>query len=336
MTRSIHWVRTYSVHLSHAQSKQHRFPSPDKMAFTAYIFDEDYRRLTKDFNHSNEGGSLYGQWTSTGNPVIHVAFSCSLPKQPGMTEYLSESYKLCHIGEWRPVRAGSGNVPRENLLSKHRGRGTPEKFVVVDVTQDKIKPNLYEKRYEQHALKGQGNLERLSGENPFNRVLGNPQAARHDPPPYRQPAMAGQDQRNPGYARSQSQEVEIKGHQWYSSDRGNEKLQKVFLKFQDIAASGTKVDMARDTNTHDMSMVFTDKLNNKWEVKFPYNFPDGGATLINKSQSLPSHGGARRATSYQASYGAGVGAAEQRVPGSAHLDTAVTNIISQTRSTRIY
>ena len=291
------------------------------MAFTAYIFEEDFQRLTRD--PSTEGGSLYGQWTSTGNPVVQVAFGHSLPKQPGATEQLSANFKLCHIGEWRPVRAGSDNFRRENLLSKYRGRELPERFLVLDVKGSQIYSFLFEKQF----LKGQGKVEHLSGENPFNRVLRNPQAVRYDSPPYHPPAMAGQDQRNPGYARSQSQEIDIKDHQWYSSDRGNEKLQKVFLKFQDIAASGTKVDMSRDTNTHDMSMVFTDKLYNKWEVRFPFNFPVGGATLINKSQPLPSHGGARRPTSYEASY---------IVSGSANLDTVVTDIISKTRSTRFY
>lgn len=295
------------------------------MVFTAYIFEEDYQRLIRD--NSSEGGSLYGQWTSTRNPVVHVAFSYSLPKQTGATEQLYANFKLCHIGEWRPVRAGPSNLPRENLLSKYRGRELSERFLVLDVKGGQIYSFLYEKQF----LIGQGNVERLSGENPFNRVLRNPQAARHDPQPYRPPAMAGQDQRNPGYARSLSHEIEINPNQWYSSaDRGNEKLLKVFHKFQDIAAPGTKVDMARDTSTHDMSMVFNDKLNNKWEVKFPYNFPIGGATLINKTQPLPSHGGARRPTSYEASYG------EQRVSGSANLDTVVTNIIYQTKSTRIY
>ena len=291
------------------------------MAFTAYIFEEDHRRLNREFNKSSGGGSLYGQWTSTGNPVIHVAFSYSRPKQSGMTEHLSQSYKLCHIGEWRPVGGGR----REDLLSKYRGRGT--RFMVVDVAQDLIMPNLYEKHEQQFRLIGQGKLECLSGENPFNRVLGNPQAARHDLPPYRQPAMAGQDQRNRGHARSQSQEIEIKSYQWYSSDRGNEKLQYVFQKFQEIARSGTQVEMSRDTDTHDMSMAFTGIHFQKWEVKFPAKFPLDGATLINKSQSGASH-----ETQWQTSYGSsyrGPGQAGQHVTGSANLEEAVKNIIYQ-------
>ena len=303
------------------------------MAFTAYIFEEDYQRLISDFKHSSEGGSLYGLWTSDGNPVIRVAFSFSLPLQSGMAEHLSESYKLCHIGEWRPVCGGHGDVPREDLLSKYRGRGTPERFVVVDVTQNIIKPILYEKR----DLKGQGIEgigERLSGENPFNRVLRNQQAAlRHDPPPYHQSAMAGQEQRSPGHARTQSQEIDgIKSKQWYSSDRGNEKIQYVFQKFQEIARPGTKVEMFRHTVTHDMSMEFTDSRFKKWEVKFPSNFPRDGATLINKSQSVDSHEPLYQ-TSYE-SYGArfgGPGPAELNVTGSANIEKAVKNIIYQIR-----
>ena len=292
------------------------------MAFTAYIFEEDFRRLTSDFKYSSVGGSLYGQWTSTGNPVIHVAFSYSLPKQHGMIDHLSESYKLCHIGEWRPVGGG----PREVLLSKCRGRGT--RFIVVDVAEDKIWPNLYEKNQQQQfRLCGQGKVEHLSGENPFNRVLRNPQAVRYDQPPHHQSAVAGQGQRSPGHARSQSQEIEIKSSQWYSSDRGNDKVTYVFQKFQENARFG-QVEMSRDTDTHDMSMAFTDKHQfKKWEVKFPSNFPRDGATLVNKSQPVASHD-SRYQTSYGSSFG-GHGQAEQRVDGSAHLEEAVKNIICQ-------
>ena len=304
------------------------------MAFTAGIFEEDYRRLTREFSYS-EGGSLYGLWTTSGNPVVRVAFSYSLPKQADVTRQLSLNFKLCHIGEWRPVRAGSCNVPRENLLSKYVGRGSPERFLVLDVKGAQIYPFLYEKQY----FKGQGNLERLQGENPFSHVLRNPHtqaALRHDPPSYHQSAMAGQGQRNPGHAQSQSQEIEIKSNQWYSSDSGNENVQYVFQRIQEIAAYGTQVEMSRDTQTHDICMEFTDKLQNKWEVKFPHDFPFGGATLINKGQSAPYHGGARRG---QASFGAVPGGpVEQGVSGSATLDEAVNKIIHQTGNTktRIY
>lgn len=49
-----------------------------KMAFTTYIFKEDLARLKRDADPLREtGGSLYGQWTSTGDPVVHVAISKS-------------------------------------------------------------------------------------------------------------------------------------------------------------------------------------------------------------------------------------------------------------------
>jgi len=255
--------------------------------FTAYIFREDHGRLTEEYR-GTEGGSLYGQWTSTGNPVVHVAFSRSLPKRQGMTKYLSDSFKLCHIGEWRPVLAGqnysSGNEYREReaLLSKFSGRETPSRFLVLDVNRAKIIPFLFDKR----TPRGQGTLEILSGVNPFNRALINPHstASRHPPP--HQPAAAAIAQQNPRNYRSQaSQEADIAPFQWYSGERGNKDLQHVLQAFQEIARPA-QVEMSRDTRNQNISMSFTNQRSGKkWEVTFPFNFPRQGALLIETGQA---------------------------------------------------
>jgi len=256
--------------------------------FTAYIFREDHGRLTEEYA-GTEGGSLYGQWTSTGNPVVHVAFSRSLPKRRGMTTYLSDGFKLCHIGEWRPVFAGpsysSGSESREReaLLSKFSGQGIPSRFLVLDVSRAKIIPFLFDKR----TPRGQGTLEILSGENPFNRALINTHstASRH-PPPYQKPAAAGLAQQNPRNYQSQpSQEAETQSVQWYSGESGTENLKRVLQAFEAFAYPA-KVEMSRDTGLQNISMSFTNQRYGKmWEIKFPPGFPRQGAQLIETRQS---------------------------------------------------
>ena len=286
--------------------------------FTAYIFREDHGRLTEEYL-GTEGGSLYGQWTSTGNPVVHVAFSRSRPKRQGTTKYLSDSFKLCHIGEWRPVSAGqnySSGSEREALLSKFSGQGTPSRFLVLDVNRAKIIPFLFEKR----TPRGQGTLEILSGENPFNRALINPHstASRH-PPPYQKPdaaAIAQQNQRN--YRSQASQEADIAPFQWYSGERGNKDLQYVLQAFQEIARPA-QVEMSRDTRNQNISMSFTNQYyGKKWEVTFPYDFPRQGALLIETRQARVL-GTERR---------------ERRPPGSDSLQNAVDEIIHIIKTNR--
>ena len=104
-------------------------------------------------------------------------------------------------------------------------------------------------------------------------------------------------------------------NQWYASDSGNRNLQFVFQEFQKVARSG-QVEMSRDTQSHDLSMSFTVACSgNKWEVKFPANFPHEGALLIETSTS-------------------GSNQREHRQPNSDHLKNAVKRMIRLIQANR--
>ena len=269
------------------------------MAFYAYIFEEDHDKLRRDAARG-AGGSLYGQWTSTGNPVVHVAISDSGPQREEMATLMCTSFMLCHIGEWR---AAGDSRSRQNLLSKYKGSrqgrwrpGAPSRFLVLEVNRDGVTPFLFVDQVHQ----GQGKLEKLEGENPFNRrdvltkLIGSHNqpthqqsaAAYHQPEAaYHQPAAAGQANARSVHTRSQSNEADTRSHQWYARDSGNEKVTYVFKELQKIARQ-QQVDMSRDTITHDMSMSFTDSRNfKKWVVKFPSDFPFEAASLLVESSS---------------------------------------------------
>ena len=287
------------------------------------MFKEDHNRLTEEHARGTAGGSLYGLWQSNGNPVINVAFSDSLPRRVGINEHLVNNFGLCHIGEWRPIITAANNSgecdcqknARQALLPKYKGQdkeGTPPKFLVLDVSRTKIIPFFFHNQTTQ----GHGTLKILPGKNPFNNAVlnYNPQYASdklpaylqcsvadsvqrhghptrsgpeelHNPPAAnQQSSVAGQVQQSPGPTRSQSEEAETASHQWYAGGEGNRSLQHVYQAFQSIARSG-KVGMARDTQTHDMSMSFIDqKYGKEWEVKFPFDFPHHGARMMETMQ----------------------------------------------------
>lgn len=278
----------------------------NKMAFTravtTYIFKEDLARLKGDADPLRAtGGSLYGQWTSTGNPVVHVAMSKSGNYKDGVETFLFKNYRLCHIGEWRA--ANRDHRPREELLSKYKEGSRPAKrFVILEVTAEAAYPFLFVDGKSQ----GEGRVEALQGENPFNKaeMLGVPSMSYSHGnlrEQHRFPATGQEMRRNPYHVPSnqqpvsryqvhtrqpQVQEAETSFLQWYAGERGQEKLRQVFEKMKEIAHRG-EVEMTRDTHTHDMAMSFTASEGyKKWEVKFHRNFPFDGASVSNKSQTF--------------------------------------------------
>ena len=255
------------------------------MTFTAYIFQEDYVRLTtQELSHASQqqkGGSLFGQWTSTGNPVIHraLSFSRSQGERDEVARSLYEGFRVCHIGEWRPVQPYTPDMQaregRQRLVS------APARFLVLDVSRTEIVPFLLNRQTGRHE---RGNLERLPGKNPFNKreSFQEPIQRRdygYDNPvvPYPTGQLANVTHQAP--RAPQFQEAITHGVQWYSGDGGNTKLQQVVADLKEIALGD--VDMSRDTATQDISLSFTDKRGRKkWEIKFPSRFPVEGALLI--------------------------------------------------------
>lgn len=250
-------------------------------AFTAYIFEEDDRKLKREAGGS---GSLFGQWTSTGNPVVHYAVPSAVDRDASarIGEELWSRYRLCHIGEWRSVRqySGQSDYERRRLRSEFYDV-KPKRFLVLDVEATKICPYLF----ESETQIGRGKLEPLNGENPFNRSDVDPlKTTRQHYRPSEQPTTT------PEWRQSQPKHPEPKEavtsrYQWYSVPGGNEKLLKVQEEFKNIAHQG-EVNMSRDTTTENIMMSFMDKRRRKkWQVNFPSTFPSKGALLIENPDS---------------------------------------------------
>ena len=270
---------------SYSEKEAKKFPATN-MAFTAYIFQEDYDRLTRqEVIHAirqQKGGSLFGQWTSTGNPVIHraMSFSQSQVERDAMAKTLHEAFRVCHIGEWRPVEYHTYSMQASEAKQRLiRGRGEPPtRFLVLDVSKTDIVPFLLNCKTDQSE---RGRLEKLSGKNPFNKreSFEEPMQRRDNDYagvryPAGQPNVPHQAPRA-----AQFQEATTVDVQWYSGEDGNRKLQKVVEDFKKIAVGN--VDMSRDTKTQDISLSFTDnRRRKKWEILFPPRFPRMAAILI--------------------------------------------------------
>jgi len=278
-------VSKRSQFLSYSEKEAKIFLATN-MAFTAYIFQEDYDRLTKqEITHASQqqrGGSLFGQWTSTGNPVIHrvMSFGHSQSSRDVTARELFDGFRVCYIGEWRPVQASSYSdmQARERL----RGREPLARFLVLDVSRTDIVPFLLNRQTAQQV---RGTLEKLPGRNPFNKTESfqepMPRRDYYDDPLRYPLAQEGQPNLSHQVPRaSQFQEAITTVPQWYSGNEGSKTFQNVFQGIKEIAVMGD-VGITRDTKSQDISLSFVEKVyRKKWEIKFPANFPAAGAVLI--------------------------------------------------------
>ena len=268
-------------------------------SFTAYIFRSDADTLLANARRG-ESGSLFGQWTSTGNPVVHAIMRKEEARNEGRLLY--EAYRLCNIGEWRIVdrndRDGRYRIAHTVFSERQSRRTAIGKILIIDVNNmTGITPYLYTPVFTQlpiqrYELKEQlGVVEFLGGENPFikaRRGLMNPSQFSpvvNAPPAYQQQAFVPRSQDTRRYApSSQTQEADISSHQWYANERD---MQHVIKELKRVAEG--ELDISRDTVTHDLTVKFTDnRYGRSWTAKFPSSFPTEGATVSYKIQS--SHG----------------------------------------------
>ena len=262
-----------------------------EVTFTAYIFQEDVQKLHIEAGSTEQkSGSLFGLWTSTGNPVVRYVVSAAVHRADSERygTKLWDGYRLCHIGEWQSVRFHRRETVQDagrHLLSNFKG-GKPKRFLVLDVEVNDIKPYLFEGETQRRR----GKLERLEGENPFNRPDVDPQQPTeqhlYQSSHHRVQSSAGQgrDWLRP-QPRPQLKPAITRKYQWYSDSVGNGTFEKILNDFKRIAYQG-QVEITREKTTEDLSMAFKDKRHfKKWQVDFPHNFPRAGALLIEDPDS---------------------------------------------------
>lgn len=289
---------------------------------TVYIFS-DVLRLIEDkirdqdrYSRStavetDDKAYLFGQWTSSFNPVVHgvLAPSWGNLNFESQTTYiaaakakLQNNYQLYHIGEV------AVQVPRKDLYQiqgQHGGRNTPGYLVVSQNTRtSQLEALLYESSSSRSPSLGNygGNcrIEELRGKNPFSQVsvkdstaavtdrgtrpdhYGN--GSTHDrpgrtdyrppPPTYEAPTTTtGHVARMGRVFETGGRDAETRYDQWYAISPGQERLKNMYEGVQDIASDGN-VEMKRDNMTHDMTFIFKSR-GIEWEIAFPKDFPAG-------------------------------------------------------------
>ena len=286
-------VREHNITAAPADEETERihFLRINMAEFKAYIFKEDVQKLQSEAGSAiQKSGSLFGQWTSTGNPVVQYVVPSAVNRADSESygKKLWEGYRVCHIGEWQSVRSYRRQTAQDaerHLLSNFKG-GKPKRFLVLDVEATDIKPYLLEGENQRRR----GILDRLDGVNPFNRHDVDPQQSTGQH--FRQPSHhKGQSTAAQGgdwsqfQPRPQLQPATTRNYQWYSGSMENGTFEKILNDFKRIASQG-KVEITRDKTTEDLSMAFRDKHHFKnWQVDFPCNFPSAGALLIEDSDS---------------------------------------------------
>ena len=295
-------VREHNITAAPADEETERihFLRINMAEFQAYIFKEDVEKLQSEAGSATQkSGSLFGQWTSTGNPVVQYVVPSAVNRADSESygKKLWEGYRVCHIGEWQSVRSYRRQTAQDaerHLLSNFKG-GKPKRFLVLDVEATDIKPYLLEGENQRRR----GILDRLDGVNPFNRADVDPQQStgqhfrqpshhkgqstaaqggdwsQFQPRPQLQQQSTGQHFRQPSHHKGQS--TAAQGGDW-SQFQPRPQLQPATTRnyqwysgsmengtFEKILndfkriASQGKVEITRDKTTEDLSMAFRDK-----------------------------------------------------------------------------
>ena len=267
--------------------------------FTVYIFASDFVKLRS--LDTGKSGSLYGLWTSTLNPVIHVVYKRdSYHRGPGESQVrtaLTERYKMSYLGEWRNVTPGEARVQLYPQTASHRP-GQFYRFLVLDIIGDKVQPYMYDSPTVRAPKTGAVDI--LQGDNPFDddgetrAILSGKYSVRNTAALVDVPTGAEayeryyeQERRDRRAQPARNQRARAappaadRQTQWYSENGGEANLKLVYENIKEIADGD--VQMTRDKTTQDMSLSCRIS-GQEWTVAFPSRFPQVGAELRRRGQ----------------------------------------------------
>lgn len=150
------------------------------------MFQRDHANIQKlllSDPGQEESGTLFGLWTTEGEPVIHIVsekHSCEDQRDADPADIVGKDIPLSHIGNWRSIRSSELQKDRRQadvLRSSHGKRGrflkliisidrarqrvTLLPYVLIGPLQEYFKPN--EER---------GEIKLLETESPFRHVKG--------------------------------------------------------------------------------------------------------------------------------------------------------------------
>lgn len=155
--------------------------------FLTYMFNEDIERITNwvlQYPDRETGGSLFGLWTSGGNPVVHIvlgpAVGCTrtdisffqdVAYLQRVGELLTSQYMLCHFGEWHSHHCMRLSHPSDGDVSTVV-RNYPQGacgflLMIANIMPDStvaISPYMFHERTSSYQT---GKVVVLDGDSPF-------------------------------------------------------------------------------------------------------------------------------------------------------------------------
>lgn len=157
-----------------------------------HLFENDNNRMKElVLRHpaKETGGNLFGLWTDSGEPVLHVvlgpAIGCtrtevsfyqSIPYLERVGGIVTKDYQLCHIGEWHShhrLRLSEPSSGDSSTIIRNFPRGTCGFLLIIANIQPSsgtvtLSPYLY-REGERHHERCKINL--LRGQSPFARLV---------------------------------------------------------------------------------------------------------------------------------------------------------------------
>ena len=151
-----------------------------------YMFRKDHdalRNFILGQDPARQGtGDLFGLWTTSGEPVIHIVCAQHLCKERGLNfdDSAREVRPLSHIGNWRCCDPSEVHQMDSNQLHQPRcNHDTRKRFLRLEICinsrgQVILSPRLlrYQKHRDKEILSATGKLEQLAVESPFKNIKG--------------------------------------------------------------------------------------------------------------------------------------------------------------------
>lgn len=126
---------------------------------TAYIFKKERERFVK--SKHDGGGSIFGLWTTDGEPVIHIMGKTNCCIESGLHDIASKTLPLTHIGNWRYSGSSQAGLQSVSGTCRHQAEAN---FLDVIVTPDLMLLLLQNDKGKK--------IETLPGESPFRNLEG--------------------------------------------------------------------------------------------------------------------------------------------------------------------
>ncbi|XP_068719337.1 uncharacterized protein [Montipora capricornis] len=235
------------------------------MSVTVTIHNGEMGQIKYLIEQKKTKGELYGLWTHSYQPVVqYVTGGVKQKDQEKIGKYLQNNHGLKQVGNWSTQNMGDVH-PESDCLS----------FVTMTVTlppSSKKIMNVERVCVSQNQKEFDGVMEILDGDSAFRLPKNGPFQGDDSLASYHHEKVDPIEVKSP---LPSTNEVKVRGEQWYSTEKGMELFGKIHGAFKNrFTITGT----SRNKDTHDISLAINTS-NRGFSVDFQSDFPKGKAFL---------------------------------------------------------